>query len=1444
MKLHLSLKLRAALLATILTCSSHTLPAAWAKGEAETRAELERTTLTELSQETPSLSSIESAYTLEETTATAADVLHITKYLWDESNITLTPVVYNVNIKPLGSDTSFNWEKDTETGQIKLVKQNSYAATDDVLSSSDYLVRVDDTDMDITRHFVGGRYEVSKTGAVGTTIVEAFGGALSRVDSTLTDFDITGHFIGNSTIARSIDATSTDALAYGGAIYSTAAIDSITSDFIGNHASGTATATIQANTYIRGGAIHSMATIESIMGDFIGNSTMASSKAGSASNADAEGGAIYSRKVITSVMGDFLGNSAIASTQGSSNALGGAIRSLAAIGSITGDFIGNHAQANPDADADVNSYSYAFAHGGAICILSDIESITGDFIGNYATATASNISSAQGGAIWNDGDIKALRANLMNNFVSATFIPNKTEIGGGAIYNQGKIQFLADKSNILISGNYTTTDGGVTKKYEAIFNKWFGFLGGLAIDTTAVIHFNAYEGYSIELNDAISGRSDNPDAIKNQILHINQVMEGTDTLIDPSASVFSTVHFNNKVEYQTINVHAGELILGSFAGEGDAPASYGMLSNSVLNISTGALVEFTLAGLTNSLDIANANTITNNGTLRINFNGETLTQSISSLTPAGNSGTITYTGSLITNADHIDMDYVVTAPDILTLTGGAIKTTLTGTDNIIIAGAVSLEDTLDTTTLHFDTTSGGELAITTSGALSMQGIRVATSNTPFSLTLVSWEDANEVIAFDDFLALIDFNGLDLYETDYTLTHTADGKGYMLSSVIAGFDYAGQTITGDQVVNEDLRHANFNNANAQGANFSTIYLKLASFKEADLRGANFADSYLKGVYFDDAIINGANFSSTRADDEDISTDQIRSTASYQNKDLSDVGFRGVNLDGLDMQGFNLQGTNFTDTGILASQIERADLRGATYDAIQLNAYVTTTGLGDQLIVRNGKLGGALTLYSSTSPSTVQLSDALTLGAGDSLTLQAGQSLYVTMTGSLLVESGSNASINIESALPRSAEWTSEAFITWQSGADILSTDALAAILLINGSSLEDLGLYLSLDNNSYAITNTKPAPDSYTQLSSQGNGGAGGELLDELIQQGKTPSTDIQNVLATLDDIFKDSETGNAESDRLLAAVAGAGVTSLGSAALSNIEGQLTRMRNRAAGLIPAGESQFWISAEAGRNELSGAGTAAGHNINNWGGSVGADWGVAEHCSLGFAFTALYGDLNASSVDSASGELDSYYLSLTTQHQSGKWSHQAAISWGLMDASLDRHISHANGSYSTSAETDGYSYGVMYELGYDIKLSESSTLTPIFNAALIHSYLDGYTETGSDAALRVDAQDNTIATFGIGARVASKLDFGLQVGARALFKADAGDRTQQADVSIASVSGSSARIEGTEAGSFGVELGIGASMPVSDSSALFLDASVEMRERQQDYRASLGYKLDF
>ncbi len=368
---------------------------------------------------------------------------------------------------------------------------------------------------------------------------------------------------------------------------------------------------------------------------------------------------------------------------------------------------------------------------------------------------------------------------------------------------------------------------------------------------------------------------------------------------------------------------------------------------------------------------------------------------------------------------------------------------------------------------------------------------------------------------------------------------------------------------------------------------------------------------------------------------------------------------------------------------------------------------------------------------------------------------------------------------------------------------------AVSLSVNGDSLENFGYYLvdSDTGSGFALTNFKPAPDSYTQMGGSGNGGAGGELLDEVIQQGGKPSPDLGDVIDSLDDIFKDVDTATPESDRLLAAVAGAGVSSLGSAALSNVEAQLMRIRN-------------------------------------WGGSVGADWGIADNCSLGFAFTALYGDLNASSIDSANGDLDSYYLSLAAQHQSGNWQHHAIMSWGLMDASLDRHVSHANGSYSTSGDTGGYSFGLMYELGYHIKLSESSTLIPTFNAALVHSYLDAYTESGSDAALRVSEQSNTIATFGIGARFERKLDFGLQIGARALLKIDAGDRAQEAEVSLASVAGSHATVQGTEAGPAGIELGVGASMPVGENSAIFFDASADLREEQQNCNATVGYSLRF
>ena len=406
------------------------------------------------------------------------------------------------------------------------------------------------------------------------------GGAIRNDLSTIGS--IKGDFIGNKALGSYANY-----IARGGAILSQkegAKINSIEGDFIGNHADQT------------GGAIGNLSGSEigTIKGNFIDNS------------ADQTGGATENTlgSEIGTIEGNFINNSA-----GDS---GGAIRNhnentgTSKIGSIVGNFINNYA---------TNSAGAIRNHGKSV-----IDSIVGNFINNSTGGDAgairngnhaliknisggdfiSNTSNGEGGAVYNNGDSKIL--NIETNFYSnkgaygaaihnaarstiekvkgvfdgntativggainnsnsriyeltGTFTNNNAKENGGAIYNQhgGLINLVAKTQNITFSGN---EDGS---GLNAIHQRSTSSNG----DTT--INFNAAEGYSIVVDDPITGDKSVDNTPYTNIIQINPTnsyenSEG-ETINLPTGGeyVFNNLVSGNRVElYNNATITLGK----------------------------------------------------------------------------------------------------------------------------------------------------------------------------------------------------------------------------------------------------------------------------------------------------------------------------------------------------------------------------------------------------------------------------------------------------------------------------------------------------------------------------------------------------------------------------------------------------------------------------------------------------------------------------------------------------------------------------------------------------------------------------------------------------------------------------------------------------------------------------------------------------------------------
>lgn len=377
-----------------------------------------------------------------------------------------------------------------------------------------------------------------------------------------------------------------------------------------------------------------------------------------------------------------------------------------------------------------------------------------------------------------------------------------------------------------------------------------------------------------------------------------------------------------------------------------------------------------------------------------------------------------------------------------------------------------------------------------------------------------------------------------------------------------------------------------------------------------------------------------------------------------------------------------------------------------------------------------------------------------------------------------------------------------------------------------------------------------------------NGKAGATMLDDILLHYNPQATGGNSDLAAaMDGIDALLAAGDkAAADRVAASIAGASTATLGVALSGDVERQLRAIRNRTA-TMGVNQCQVhenmpyvnaWVNAEGDYRELDASGTATGYTLSSWGGTVGMDLDLSGSFTMGLALTAMYGDLDTDGADVSEGDFDTYYVSLFGRYASRAWTHTFIATAGLLDGSLDRTVNYGQGSYKTSGDLEGVGFGLMYEVGYVVPLNENGTtcLQPVFNVAWRHISVDGYTEKGGDAILRVGDQDLDTVTFGLGARLQTTVGENVYnrtsiLELRALLKADAGDRRGTADVVLADVSDVEQTVRTEEIGAVGVELGAGLTIPVgAEGGAMFLDASLDLRDGYSNVNATVGYRINF
>lgn len=549
------------------------------------------------------------------------------------------------------------------------------------------------------------------------------------------------------------------------------------------------------------------------------------------------------------------------------------------------------------------------------------------------------------------------------------------------------------------------------------------------------------------------------------------------------------------------------------------------------------------------------------------------------------------------------------------------------------------------------------------------------------------------------------------------------------------------------------------------------------------------------------------------------------------------------------------------------IQNAGASLVSESRVELNSLAgagTLTASGQDVTLHSTSVGGTnvtagnLTLGSSGNVLGAVVADSLTLGTGalvgsSSPILTADSLISGAEDGAVQLTTDAN---QITRELARELKGTTRTVYVGSFVGMTLSQELVDAFARYNvkvtGEDFDD----------GYALNFVHVSP--YTGLMEMGDNVASGAVLMEEVLQSLEKGTvseetlpDTMAAMGALDEALASGDKVGAS--KIAAAVAGAGVATLGAAYTADVDRQLRAIRNRTTtmGLAPCEVHEdlpyynAWINAEGDYRKLDQDGSLSGYKLSSWGGTVGFDADVTPSTVLGLALTAMYGDLETISADEAKGDLDRYYLSAFARVTNRAWVHTFVVTGSKADITLDRTVSLGSGyDYRADGTTDGYAVGFLYELAYTISANEESTVCfqPMVNVSYRYTSVDAYSEAGSDAALDVDKQDSSVLTFGAGIRMQAAVGENLYNRSslfelRALVKVDAGDREGAADVSL--LPGVAARVKTAEVSAVGAELGAGLTIPVgADEGALFIDASAELRSEYTAINGTVGYRINF
>ena len=350
---------------------------------------------------------------------------------------------------------------------------------------------------------------------------------------------------------------------------------------------------------------------------------------------------------------------------------------------------------------------------------------------------------------------------------------------------------------------------------------------------------------------------------------------------------------------------------------------------------------------------------------------------------------VKFTGSNLTNANFNsatlnDTDFT----DTNLTNANFTKATLTGADlsGAEIRGAKFANATGFTSEMLCSTASyankdlsGVYVSYVTIDGVNFDGVNL--SDVSFSFCTISNVDFTKTATPNFNLTLqsstlsnVNFTGLNLEKVElYGVTY---GEGVNYTDVIlpSGSAFLGEIPT--EVLMQTwnyksgtLNLALTNNKRIDGldlegfrvnCNFSNSSLKNINFKDADLTGSEFDRADVSGADFTDAIINDVWM-----DNSNFTSQQLESTKSYKQKDLSGVTMMyldNISFEGKDLSGFDFSGARFDRVNFRNAILEDAIINDVYFYAGSADKDITLAQVMQTKSYKDKDLSGASFHYT--------------------------------------------------------------------------------------------------------------------------------------------------------------------------------------------------------------------------------------------------------------------------------------------------------------------------------------------------------------------------------------------------------------------------------------------------------------------------------------------------